>query len=93
MRAPWVPDPWISKRTLAEKLARVYDQPYYVQLNASHDKQEPVRRAPVRAIAAESVPLAAPMKDVTPQQARIPEVLPPEEPSDTEEPDEYDLFR
>jgi hypothetical protein len=85
MRAPWVPDPWISKRTLAEKLARVYDQPYYVQLNASHDKQEPVRRAPVRAIAAESVPRAAPMKDVTREPLRIPDVLPPDEPDDDRE--------
>jgi hypothetical protein len=92
MQAPWVDEPWISKRTLAEKLARVYDQPYYVRRDAPYDKHEIVLPAPARAITAESVPLAASMKNVTPEQPRIPEVL-PEEPSDTEEPDEYDLFR
>jgi hypothetical protein len=72
MRAPWVAEPWIAKRALEEKLARVYGQPYYVQRDAPHDKHERMPPAPARAIAAESVPLAAPMKDVTPRQLPSP---------------------
>jgi hypothetical protein len=95
MRAPWVDEPWISKRTLEEKLARVYAQPYYVQRDTSHDTPELARRAPVRAIAAESAPLTVPMKDITPQQPLLPDVLSPahtEEPDDTDEPAEQDFL-
>ena len=84
VQAPWVDEPWISKRTLAEKLSRVYDQPYYVRLDAPQDRQEPVPIAPARVASKPTPP------DY--KQPLIPEVLPPEEPSDNEEPDEYDLF-
>ena len=92
MRAPWVDEPWISQRTLEEKLARVYAQPYYVQRDTPHDKHELMPPAPVRTIAAEHTPPAKDMKNVTPEPLRISDVL-PDELRDTEEPDEYDLFR
>ena len=61
VQAPWVDEPWISKRTLAEKLSRVYDQPYYVRLDAPHDKQEPVPSvaASVKVTTPELLPRAA----------------------------------
>lgn len=87
MQAPYFPETEIATVTLQTQLARVYDRP-----TALDTPKQPLLPAPVRAIAAESTPLAAPTKDVIPQQPLIPEVLPPEEPDD-EEPDEYDLFR
>jgi len=85
VQAPWVDAPWISRRTLAEKLSRVYDQPYYVRLNAPQDRQEPVPIVPVK-VASKPTPPDS-------KQPLIPEVLPLEEPSDNEEPEDYDLFR
>jgi hypothetical protein len=60
VQAPWVDEPWISKRTLAEKLERVYDQPYYVRLDAPHDKQElaPPARASMKNFTPELLPPA-----------------------------------
>lgn len=60
VQAPWVDEPWISKRSLAEKLSRVYDQPYYVRLNAAHDKQElaPPARASMKNVTPELLPPA-----------------------------------
>ena len=94
MRAPWVDEPWISKRALEEKLARVYDQPYYVRLDAPHDKHEHALPAPARAIAAEHTPPAKEMKNVTPEPLRIPELLPPahDDPDDDAEPTNEDLL-
>jgi hypothetical protein len=102
VQAPWVDEPWISKRMLAEKLARVYEQPYYVRREAPHDTQAPARRTPERGFAAESVPLTTPVKAVIPKQPLIPEVLPPAtdenaaedpEPGNEGQHDDYDLFR
>ena len=82
VQAPWVDEPWISQRARAEKLSRVYDQPYYVRLDTPQEKQEPM-------------PLTTTsLKSITSKQPLIPEVLPPvhaEKLDDDHEPDNEDF--
>ena len=61
MQAPWVDEPWISKRMLAENSHGSTTQPYYVRLDAPHDKQEPVLSvaASVKVTTPELLPRAA----------------------------------
>ena len=66
---------------------RVYNRPVAID-----SPKQSVLLPPVPARDAEPISLASPMRDVTPQQPRNPEVLPPEEPNHDDDSDEYDLF-
>jgi hypothetical protein len=59
IQAPWVDEPWISKRKLTESLARVYAEPGYVRLNAPHETPLPAPPAPpVKTVTPELLPPA-----------------------------------
>jgi hypothetical protein len=82
--APYHPETEIAQITLQNELTRVNDRPDACDT--------PMRLASGRAVTVEPLLLATPMKDVTPEPLRIPEVL-PDESNVTEEPDECYLFR
>ena len=74
----WIKPLRLSPDVREKNLDEVYAKPIHSlrALPSPCDAHEPMR-APLQVLAAESVPIAAPMKDVTPEPLHIPEVLPP----------------
>jgi hypothetical protein len=79
--SPYYPETEIAQITLLTQLARVDDRP--------EENDTPMRLARGPAETAEPLQLTAPLKDVTPQQPLIPEVLPA---AQADDPNDDDAF-
>jgi hypothetical protein len=82
-QTPYHPETEIAQITLLTALARVDDRP--------PENDAPMRLARGRAETAAPLQLTAPMKDVTPQQPLIPDVLPPAPAHDPDDDDAHEL--